>query len=128
MTETTIIPIIDLNAPRETVVREIRRACETLGLLYVKNHGIPEHVSQNCLAASAQFFALSHKAKMKLYQEDPVGVNSGYRPIGDSNIDHRNDGDAVEGLSVQSQQHEDARPGNKWPEEVPGLRTAVLEY
>ncbi|KAJ7493990.1 2OG-Fe(II) oxygenase [Mycena latifolia] len=128
MNAPTPLLVIDLGAPQESTVHEIKHACQTTGLFYVKNHGIPQPILDLILSVSAEFFTLSDAEKLELYQPDPVSSNMGYRGVCDSNIDHDNEGDMVEGLSVQSQAHDDTHPLNKWPAQVPALRSATMEY
>ncbi|KAJ7176176.1 hypothetical protein C8R43DRAFT_1118702 [Mycena crocata] len=84
-------------------------------------------ILDRCLSISSVFFDLDEEPKMKLYQEDPMTHNMGYRPLNAFNIAHTVDGDQLEGFSVQSRKADDARPCNKWPPEVPTLREAVLD-
>ncbi|KAJ7444460.1 2OG-Fe(II) oxygenase [Mycena latifolia] len=125
----TEVPIIDLaSEDQDIVVKQIRRACETVGLFYVENHGIPEEVLQQGLATSAEFFSLDDEAKMRLYQEDPISLNLGYRPSRDSKVDPYGTEDLMEGFTVQWDPPDDSATRNKWPAEVPALRDVVLHY
>ncbi|KAJ7837955.1 2OG-Fe(II) oxygenase [Mycena olivaceomarginata] len=99
----------------EEIIQQIRRAYETVGLFYVKNHGIPEEVLQRCIDESAKFFSLSDDTKMALWQEDPVLFNMGYRPSRDSKIDPKGTHDLVEGFTLKWEESRDGESGNKWP-------------
>ncbi|KAF8142909.1 Clavaminate synthase-like protein [Mycena galopus ATCC 62051] len=123
------IPIIDLSSclQQEEIVLQIRRACETVGLFYVTNHGIPEEVIERCFNASKEFFSLDDEAKMLLWQEDPVAINVGYRPSLDSKVDPRGTHDPVEGFVVKWEEPGDEEFRNKWPAVLPGMSDAVLD-
>ncbi|KAJ6453392.1 hypothetical protein C8R45DRAFT_1083115 [Mycena sanguinolenta] len=124
----TAIPIIDLSSSRREIIQQIRRACESLGLFYVVKHGIPDEVIQRSLETSAEFFALGDEAKMLLWQEEPVSIHVGYRPSLDSKIDPRGTHDTVEGFTVKWEESGSAESGNKWPEALPGMSDAVMDY
>ncbi|KAJ7175226.1 hypothetical protein C8R43DRAFT_599879 [Mycena crocata] len=129
-TEIQIIDLSDFSDRQDTILRQIRLACETVGLFYIQNHGIPEEVLQHCLNLAAQFFDLGDDSKLRLYQEDPITVNLGYRPSLDSQVDRDGGGDLIERL-VLEYEDPDGRPEasrNKWPAEIPELRDAVLHY
>ncbi|KAJ7876227.1 hypothetical protein B0H13DRAFT_2347789 [Mycena leptocephala] len=111
------IPIIDLcSSSQDEIVQKIRCACETVGIFYIENHGISQEVIQRCLDTSAEFFSLGDDAKMLLWQEDPISVNSAtVLPATPKSIK------AWEELCSESR-------GNKWPAGLPALREAVLDY
>lgn len=78
------IPIIDLsllvseNRDNEAV-EEIGKACREVGFLYVKNHGIPEMLINDILAAGKEFF------ERPLAQKEQVLLDTrirGYLPLG----------------------------------------------
>jgi isopenicillin N synthase-like dioxygenase len=61
----TTIPLVDIaalqggdTAGREAVARNIAKACETAGFLYVKNHGVPDGVVEDVFAAARWFFSI----------------------------------------------------------------------
>ena len=57
------VPVIDLRAPREQLVRELDRACSDWGFFQVRGHGVPQDVFEHLLATSESFFALPREAK-----------------------------------------------------------------
>ncbi|KAJ7839678.1 hypothetical protein B0H14DRAFT_2587807 [Mycena olivaceomarginata] len=99
---TPIRPSSDLSTclHQEETVQQICHACETVGLFYVKNHGIPMEVLQRCINESAKLFSLSDDTKMALWQEDPVLLNMGYRPSRDSKFDPNGTHNLVEGFTL----------------------------
>ncbi|KAJ7128822.1 hypothetical protein C8R43DRAFT_1240235 [Mycena crocata] len=149
-TEIQIIDLSDFSARQDTILRQIRLACETVGLFYIQNHGIPDEVLQHCLNLAAHFFDLGDDSKLRvrsatpglrhifffdfggrqLYQEDPITINLGYRPSLDCQVDRDGGGDLMEGLFLEYEDP-DGQPEasrNKWPAEIPELRDAVLHY
>ncbi|KAJ7184925.1 2OG-Fe(II) oxygenase [Mycena filopes] len=122
------IPIIDLSSDSDTVIGEVQRACETAGLFYVTNHGIPEAVLDHCLAASADFFSLSDETKLELRQDDPVASNIGYRP---PQPDPHGPADLMETFTLQWEEPDEGETpnaANTWPVDVPAFREAALRY
>ena len=66
------IPVIDirglrLGTPgrRQAVAAEIARACETVGFLYIADHGVPQGLIDDTFAQNAAFFAQSMEDRMK---------------------------------------------------------------
>ncbi|KAJ6556992.1 2OG-Fe(II) oxygenase [Mycena vulgaris] len=106
------------------MVNQIQWACQTVGLFYIENHGIPEEVLHRSLSTSIEFFSLKEDTKLR----DPISVNFGYRPILDSKVDPEGTRDLMEGLTLQWEEPDEIDTPNQWPEEVPALRDAVLDY
>ena len=78
------IPIIDFGpflagtaADRARVAAEIGRACETVGFLYIKNHGVPQALIDATFDAAARFHAQPLEAKMAVKLDDTM---QGYLP------------------------------------------------
>ncbi|KAJ7184906.1 2OG-Fe(II) oxygenase [Mycena filopes] len=121
------IPIIDLSSDSDTVIGEVQRACETAGLFYVTNHGIPEAVLDHCLAASADFFSLSDATKLELRQDDPVASDIGYRP---PQFGPHGTSDLMETFTMQWEEPDEGETTNTntWPPDLPAFREATLSY
>ncbi|KAJ7161744.1 hypothetical protein C8R46DRAFT_1223038 [Mycena filopes] len=117
----------DLSSDSDTVIGEIQRACETAGLFYVTNHGIPDVVLDHCLAASADFFSLSDETKLELRQDDPVAWNIGYRP---PQPDLHGPADLMETFRLQWEEPDEGETThtNTWPVDLPAFREAALSY
>ena len=59
------VPVIDLAAPRETVVSAIAEACRDWGFFQVVGHGVAPAEVERVLAAARAFFALPREAKRR---------------------------------------------------------------
>lgn len=133
------VPVLDLTplnegAPVSDLAHKLREACTTTGFLYVANHGIPEAVYDGIFAATRRYFSIpvadrmTHKIDEKFRRGFmPQGINQhpGFAPdikesyeVGvDLPLDHPS---VVAGLPLHGP--------NKWPEELPWLRTAAEAY
>tara|TARA_Y100001960_G_C14762043_1_gene874648 strand:+ start:1777 stop:2799 length:1023 start_codon:yes stop_codon:yes gene_type:complete len=130
------IPVIDLSSlvsgkKDHTVVEDIGRACREVGFLYVKNHGIPERLIQDMVAAGREFF------ERPLVQKKAVLLDTrirGYLPLG-----YR----SYEGESIAATSNQEGfwigpeRPltsdnrldgPNLWPRNSQSLRNSLEEY
>ncbi|KAI5019646.1 hypothetical protein ZWY2020_044534 [Hordeum vulgare] len=73
-----VIPVIDLSGSRPDVIGAVKAAAETLGLFLVVNHGVPEAIMSEMLAAVRQFNEETAEAKAPYYTRDQgrrVGYN-----------------------------------------------------
>lgn len=130
------IPIIDLSLlvsgnRDNAAVEEIGKACREVGFLYVKNHGIPEMLINDILAAGREFF------ERPLAQKEQVLLDTrirGYLPLG-----YR----SYEGESIAATSNQEGfwmgpdRPlksdnrldgPNLWPENSQSLRNSLEAY
>jgi len=82
---------------RRKLADQIRDACLNVGFLYVKNHGIPEELTQDALEASKQFFSLPLETKMELDNRTTPNFK-GYSALLSGNNDPENSGDLQEGF------------------------------
>jgi isopenicillin N synthase-like dioxygenase len=133
------VPVLDL-APLLTggdlrpLAGELRRACETIGFFYVRDHGVPQSVVDGVFEASRRYFDLPLHERLKTKIDDqfrrgfmPQGINqhSGYAPdlkesyeIG---LDLPLDDPAVAaGVPLHGP--------NRWPSDHPWLRDAAQAY
>jgi len=81
------VPIIDVapfltGDPREgqEVVRQIARACETIGFLVITGHGIAADLQARVFAVCREFFDLPEEEKLRYYTVP--GTYFGYNPVG----------------------------------------------
>ncbi|MBN8897221.1 MAG: 2-oxoglutarate and iron-dependent oxygenase domain-containing protein, partial [Rhodospirillales bacterium] len=80
-----LIPIIDYGpyfagepGALARLAVEVRDACENVGFLYARNHGVPQDVIDRAFAASKRFHALPLADKLKLRLNEN---NIGYLPM-----------------------------------------------
>ncbi|PTB35800.1 uncharacterized protein TrAFT101_010647 [Trichoderma asperellum] len=79
------IPIIDISpifspslSERQAVAQQVRAAARNMGFFYIKNHGIPEDVTQDAYEACLAFFRQDMETKMRATYENARWDN-GYR-------------------------------------------------
>ncbi|KAE8816377.1 1-aminocyclopropane-1-carboxylate oxidase-like protein 1 [Hordeum vulgare] len=65
-----VIPVIDLSGSRPDVIGAVKAAAETLGLFLVVNHGVPEAIMSEMLAAVRRFNEETAEAKAPYYTRD----------------------------------------------------------
>jgi len=86
------VPIIDL-APilsggcdgKRRVAAEVGRACEEIGFLIIKGHGVPRGLAEEMYDVSKRFFALPLEEKMRARGPDR---SRGYGPVGDEALSY----------------------------------------
>lgn len=137
----TSIPVIDLAPARgrrpgglEAVGRAVRAAAENVGFLYIANHGVPQAVIDNALAAAKTFFDLPLAEKMKVKANHR---HRGFLTQGEAVLSAKAKPDLKEsfiwGLELP-EDDPDVRAGkalmgpNQWPEAAPALRPALSAY
>jgi len=137
------IPLVDVGAlaggdraARLATARRVREVCETIGFMYITNHGVPRGAVEDALATTRGFFALPLDAKMR-YDIARIGRHRGYVPIGGLTAGAEGEVDEQEGFEVALELPEsdaDYRAGsyiygpNVWPHEVAGFREAIYGY
>lgn len=133
------MPILDLTPlnegkPIDALAKALRRACETTGFFYVKNHGVPQKVVDDVFAATRRYFDLPLEERIKLKIDDrfrrgfmPEGINQhpGYAPDIKESYEFAldlalDDPAVVAGLPLHGP--------NRWPPEHPWLRAACEAY
>jgi isopenicillin N synthase-like dioxygenase len=123
------LPIIDLTAPMRVRAAEIERACRDSGFFYVTGHGVPADLIRRLDAAAREFFALPEHTKAEISMERGGKAWRGFFPVGAELTSGRPD--RKEGVYFGTERPGDPRPlhgSNLFPDEVPALRAAVLEY
>lgn len=135
------IPVVDLGpfrrgsaADRDRVAAEIGRACETVGFLYVVDHGIPQDLIDAAFEQNQRFFAQPMAERMKTAAT--LDHWRGYVP---SKLE--GEGGAVGGAIETFRLMLDLPPddpdvvagkplhmANKWPDHLPGFRETVGRY
>lgn len=135
----TQIPLVDLAplqdgraASRAAVADEICRVCETVGFLYVVNHGIPESLITALFGVANEFFALPEPDKIKLRLGASTGFR-GYLPAGvDGGTAAGNRKEAFQILREVDDRKKSPSPifnrPNLWPSSPPAFRETMLSY
>ena len=145
---TRTLPVIDvapLVAPRASgpaarageaeVAAAIRRACTESGFFYVVGHGVSDALQARLEGEAARFFALDVAAKRRIRMALAGPAWRGWFPVGDELTSGKPD--VKEGLYFGEElSPSDPRVAaglplhgaNLFPDEVPGLRDAVLGY
>ena len=136
----TQIPLIDLAplwdgsaASRAAVAERICEACETVGFLYVVNHGIPRSLIAGLFEASNEFFALPSAEKAKLQLDATTGYR-GYLPAGVEG--GTSAGNRKEAFQILREMNGELLTGpesimnkpNLWPSSRPAFRETLLRY
>jgi len=130
------IPLIDLGpylagepGALEATAAELRRICETVGFLFIGNHGVPAALMRDTFALAERFHAQPLEAKMALKLDDQM---QGYLPYrssvaranGLNEVRKPNENEAFFVLPEREPQ----RPANRWPEALPEFRDTTLRY
>ena len=140
------IPIIDFGSyfageagALEKLAKEVRRACEDVGFLYIKNHGVPQDLIDRTFEWSKRFHALPLEEKQTLALDQ---YNIGYMAMNTSTQGHStvhkatkpNQNESFFCTHDRSPDHPDVVAGtvlrgpNQWPENLPGFRAGTMEY
>ena len=134
------LPIIDITPLRSgasagAVAGQIEAACRDSGFFYVTGHGVPDQLVDRLDRASRAFFRLPEPEKMEIEMTRGGRAWRGFFPVGAELTSGRPD--LKEGLYFGTELPDDdprVRAGlplhgrNLFPDQVPELRTAVLEY
>jgi isopenicillin N synthase-like dioxygenase len=129
------LPVIDisplLSGSRETdaVAERIGAACRDSGFFYVSGHGVPPELVARLDAAARRFFELPVEVKNEISMERGGRAWRGFFPVGGELTSGRPD--QKEGVYFGAEEPKGDLPlrgPNLFPEQVPELRAAVLEY
>jgi isopenicillin N synthase-like dioxygenase len=125
---------------KRRVAAEVGRACEEIGFLIVKGHGVPLDLVEEMYDVSKRFFALPLEEKMRARGRDR---SRGYGPVGDESLSYglgkAAPADVKESLyegpmDVPDTSYFRGPEGaphfipNVWPERPPGLRVVWRAY
>lgn len=135
------IPVIDLagleaGSPEalERVGAELRRAAETIGFFYVRNHGLPPELIARAFAVAEDFFRrpLEQKQQVRISE-----LHRGFLRVGEAKMYDGARADLKEsfvwGLDV-GEEDPDFRAGrpligpNRWPDFLPEMRPVLVDY
>lgn len=131
----TELPVIDisplLSGSREmgAVAERIGAACRDNGFFYVSGHGVPPELVARLDAGARRFFELPVEVKNEISMERGGRAWRGFFPVGGELTSGRPD--QKEGVYFGAEEPKGDLPlrgPNLFPEQVPELRAAVLEY
>ncbi|KXH48008.1 2OG-Fe(II)oxygenase [Colletotrichum salicis] len=134
------IPTIDLSlaqdpATEADLLNDLRHALTRVGLLYIINHGVPEHTISDVVDALPKLFALPPEAKAEIALSNSPHF-LGYSGDGTETTGGKSDRrERVEfatelpsGLEQGSPLRERLKGPNQWPSAYPALRPIVDSY
>lgn len=138
------IPLIDF-APflrgtpdgKRAVTAQIRDACETIGFLYLANHGVAESKIAAVLAAARRFFALPDAVRLDPDLLTTPTRTRGYMKLGSRHYAGTGAPDLMEAFKVQQELPPDdpdivaggrGQELNRWPRGEAEFRSTVLDY
>lgn len=137
------LPIIDISglnsadpAEHHRVAQEIRKACETLGFMYVVGHGVSRELREAVLDQTRLFFDLPMEQKEGINMTlSPC--NRGYESLQAQTLEPGAPPDLKEGFYIG----EDVGPDdprvvaghfntgpNQWPQDMPDFEPVMMEY
>jgi isopenicillin N synthase-like dioxygenase len=133
------LPVIDAadcaaGGDLHRVAAAIRAACTGPGFFYIRNHGVPDAVIEQAVAASRRFFHLPEATKAETRANL---VHRGWHRAGGAVMEGATKPDLKEffsiGLDLPADHPtvlagEKLRGPNQWPEAVPELRPAMAAY
>ena len=138
------LPVIDVSAlvsenPTEEnlkkVAQAISDACQNWGFFYIINHGVSEKLQEQLETLSKQFFALPEDVKMKIPMSNGGRAWRGFFPVGGELTSGKPDlkeglylGTELPSSDPRVQEGLPLHGPNLWPEEIPELKTVVLEW
>lgn len=128
------IPVIEFDAflaaaspSQEAIAQQIYRACRDVGFMYLTDHGITSGLIDRALAESQQFFQLPAATKQRYAWTNAIS-NRGYIGMETEQLEPDRPADWKEAFSIrQDFTNSDPDLQNKWPQEQPSFRPAMLE-
>lgn len=133
------IPVIDVSgldnaAGIREVAGALRRAAETVGFFYIRNHGVPQQLIDETLALSERFF---HAPEADRQTVAISADHRGWLRIGEAKMYGNTKPDLKEsfvwGLDIAADDPDYTAGGrrlapNRWPDFMPELRPAMNAY
>lgn len=121
------VEIIDFapfwSGDRQSIARQIDRACREMGFFYLKNCGVPSELLAQQFEQSRQFFALPQTTKQQLAWTTAAS-NRGYGGLGREQLDPDRPSDHKETFNIR---RESIEQPNQWPEQ-PAFRSTGLAF
>lgn len=130
------IPVVDLEplstdrGSIQSVVREIERACEDVGFMYIRNHGVSAATLSWIVDQATRFFALPTEEKASVSVAESPQFR-GYLPLDYTGNEGEKGKNLQEGFMIM---HEKPlgpfimHGPNQWPKALPSLRPAMEGY
>jgi isopenicillin N synthase-like dioxygenase len=126
------IPVVDFGGfssddtvRRTTAAAPFREALEAVGFCYLRGHGVPAAVLEAIFAQSREFFALPLNQKNAIRPSE-VGNTIGYGGLAGQALEKGRPGDLKEIFQAADERNGPGR--NRWPEQLPAFRDAVLAF
>jgi isopenicillin N synthase-like dioxygenase len=132
----TVIPILDLGpylrgepGALEAAAARLREINETIGFLYIVNHGVSASMVEETFAQAARFHAQPLEAKMAVkinpVMQGYMGMRASTTRTSTLNLNNKpNENEAY----FIKRNGEDTGPEELWPKDLPGFREAALAY
>ena len=132
-TEIPVIDMAELVAGNDdpATIDALRSGCRDVGFVYIENHGVPQHLIEEFLAASREFFARPMEEKMQSLLSDRM---RGYLPLryrsyeGEDRAARSNQEGYWMGPDRPLDPHNRLDGPNIWPENGEALRSAMEAY
>jgi isopenicillin N synthase-like dioxygenase len=130
------IPVLDLAAYRrgddgslDATAARLREICETVGFLYVVNHGVPAALTEETFVQAARFHAQPEERKLAVKINPAM---QGYMPMRgsttrSSTLNLNNKPNENEAYFIK-RNGADIGPEELWPRNLDGFREVVLRY
>lgn len=131
------IPVIDISSLRDgsnskIIAKKLHEASQNLGFIYIKGHGIPDHIINNARKYAYDFFKSDPSYKKQVTISNK---HRGWIGYGGAKMDDDFKPDYKESFLWGFEDKENVngndhpfRGYNQWPEFVPSLKLAATEY
>ena len=120
------LALVDLRA--DSVVEDVRRACEETGFMIVTGHGVDAALVERMDALSRAFFDLPLDEKLRLRGNGELAPDQPiYRPVKSESLG-ATAGDKRQGDLKESLDYGPTLPGAGWPERPPELEDTYRSY
>jgi len=132
------IPVIDFSAfdaEKESIARQINKACLEHGFFYIAGHGVPQSLQQELETLSQRFFQLSEEEKIEIAMYKAGSAWRGYFPLNGELTSGKPDlkegiyfGTELSTDDPRVQQGLPLHGANLFPVRPAGFRETVLTY
>ncbi len=133
----SVVPVIDLRrfragqpGDKESVAREIDRACSDIGFLIVTGHGLQDGLLDRVLQVSEEYFdlPLTEKRAIPLTADYPFGYSGFEEETLARSLNEDSAPDLKESFSIGPYDPRADTPPTRWPARPPGFEVAWLAY